>query len=72
LKVEFYDRCLWPTRAAAKLCVGDWIERVYNRRRRGTPDLAGQVAPIGEPCQLRGGDQIGVQVFIDGPADHPP
>ncbi|POX71152.1 hypothetical protein C3475_22480, partial [Mycobacterium kansasii] len=34
LKVEFYDRCLWPTKAAAKLAVGDWIERVYNRRRR--------------------------------------
>ena len=32
MKVEFYDRYLWPTRAAAKLAVGDWIERVYNRR----------------------------------------
>jgi putative transposase len=27
LKVEFYDRYLWPGRAAAKLAVGDWIER---------------------------------------------
>ncbi len=34
LKVEFYDRYLWPTKAAAKVAVGDWIERVYNRRRR--------------------------------------
>jgi putative transposase len=34
LKVEFYDRYLWPTKAAATLAVGDWIERVYNRRRR--------------------------------------
>jgi putative transposase len=34
LKVEFYDRYLWSTKAAAKLAVGDWIERVYNRRRR--------------------------------------
>lgn len=34
LKVEFYGRYLWPTRAAAQLAVGDWIERVYNRRRR--------------------------------------
>lgn len=34
LKVEFYDRYLWPTKAAAKLAAGDWIERVYNRRRR--------------------------------------
>ena len=34
LKVEFYDRRLWPTRAEAMTAVGDWIERVYNRRRR--------------------------------------
>jgi putative transposase len=34
LKVEYYDRYLWPTKAAAKLAVADWIERVYNRRRR--------------------------------------
>ena len=34
MKVELYDRYLWPTKAAAKLAVGDWIERVYNRRRR--------------------------------------
>jgi putative transposase len=34
LKVEFYDRYLWPSRTAAKLAVGDWIERVYSRRRR--------------------------------------
>ena len=34
LKVEFYDRHLWPTKAAARIAVGDWIERVYNRRRR--------------------------------------
>ena len=31
LKAEFYDRYLWPTKAAAKLAVGDWIERVCNR-----------------------------------------
>ena len=34
MKVEFYDRYIWPTKAAAKLAVGDWIERVYNRGRR--------------------------------------
>ena len=34
MKVEFYDRYLWPPKAAAKLAVGDWIERVHNRRRR--------------------------------------
>ena len=33
-EIEFYDRYVWPTKAAAKLAVGDWIERVYNRRRR--------------------------------------
>ena len=31
LKVEFYDRYLWPSRAAAKLAASDWIEWVYNR-----------------------------------------
>ena len=34
LKVEFHDRYLWPTKAAAKVAVGDWIEPVYNRRSR--------------------------------------
>ncbi len=34
LKVEFYNRHNWPTRAQAMLGVADWIERVYNRRRR--------------------------------------
>lgn len=34
LKTEFYDRRRWATRAAAKTGVADWIERVYNRRRR--------------------------------------
>ncbi|MCW2652262.1 MAG: putative transposase [Mycobacterium sp.] len=28
LKVEFYDRYLWPTRAVVKPAVRDWIERV--------------------------------------------
>jgi putative transposase len=34
LKVAFHDRYLWPTKVAAKLAVGDWIDRVHNRRRR--------------------------------------
>ena len=34
LKVEFYDRHSWATRAEAMTAVADWIERVYNRRRR--------------------------------------
>ena len=44
VKVEFYDRYLWPTRAAAKLPVGDWIERVYNRRRRHS--ALGMISPV--------------------------
>ena len=44
LKVEFYDRYLWPTKAAAKLAVGDWIERVYNRRRRHSS--IGMISPV--------------------------
>lgn len=34
LKTEFYNRHTWPTRAQAMTGVADWIERVYNRRRR--------------------------------------
>lgn len=44
LKVEFYDRYLWPTKGAAKLAVGDWIERVYNRRRRHS--AIGMTTPV--------------------------
>ena len=44
LKVEFYARYLWPTQAAAKLAVGDWIERVYNRRRRHA--ALGMISPV--------------------------
>jgi len=44
LKVEFYDRYLWPSRAAARIAVGDWIERVYNRRRRHS--ALGMISPI--------------------------
>jgi len=44
LKVEFYDRYLWPTRTAARLAVGDWIERVYNRRRRHS--ALGMISPV--------------------------
>ena len=44
LKVEFYDRYLWPSRAAARLAVGDWMERVYNRRRRHS--ALGMISPV--------------------------
>jgi len=44
LKVEFYDRYLWPTKPVARLAVGDGIERVYNRRRRHS--ALGMVSPV--------------------------
>ncbi|XTP35530.1 integrase core domain-containing protein [Mycobacterium sp. TJFP1] len=43
LKVEFYDRYLWPNQGA-ELAVGDWIERVYNRRRRHS--AIGMTTPV--------------------------
>jgi putative transposase len=33
-----------PSRTAAKLAVGDWIERVYNRRRRHS--ALGMISPV--------------------------
>jgi putative transposase len=50
LKVEFYDRHLWPTKTAATLAVGDWIERVYNRRRRHS--AIGTISPVEFEGQL--------------------
>jgi transposase InsO family protein len=50
LKVEFYDRYLWPTKLAAKLAVGDWIERVYNRRRRHS--AIGMICPVAYENQI--------------------
>lgn len=44
MKVEFYDQYLWPVRAAAGRAVGDWIERVYNRRRRHS--ALGMISPV--------------------------
>ena len=44
LKVECYDRYLWLTKAAAKLAVADWIERIYNRRRRHS--AIGMTSPV--------------------------
>jgi hypothetical protein len=42
LEVEFYDRYLGPTRTAAKLAAGYWIERIYNRRRRSAVACSAQ------------------------------
>lgn len=44
MKSEFYNRYTWPTKATARLAVGDWIERVYNRRRRHSK--IGMVSPV--------------------------
>lgn len=44
LKTEFYNRLPWATRAEAIHAVGDWIERVYNRRRR--PSALGILSPV--------------------------
>jgi putative transposase len=43
-KSRVYDRYVWPTRTAARLAVGDWIERVYNRRRRHS--ALGMISPV--------------------------
>ena len=48
LKVEFYDRHLGPTRTAAKFAVGDWIERIYNRRRHHL--ALGMLSPAERLC----------------------
>jgi transposase InsO family protein len=42
--VEFYNRRPWATRAEAMAAVGDWIERVYNRRRRHS--ALGMLTPV--------------------------
>jgi putative transposase len=44
LKSEFYNRYTWPTKIAARLAVGDWIERIYNRRRRHSK--IGMISPV--------------------------
>ena len=49
MKVEFYERYHWHTKGAAKLAVGDWIERVYNRRRHSA---LGLISPVEFDNQL--------------------
>lgn len=44
LKTEFYNRHTYPTRDEAIRAVSDWIERVYNRRRRHSS--LGQISPV--------------------------
>jgi putative transposase len=44
LKTEFYYRRVWPTKKAARIEVGKWIEDRYNRRRRHAS--IGQITPV--------------------------
>ncbi len=44
MKAKIYDLYLWPTKLAAKLAVGDWIDRVYNGRRGHS--ALGMVSPV--------------------------
>jgi transposase InsO family protein len=44
VKSSFTTDICDPPRAATKLAVGDWIERVYNRRRRHS--ALGMISPV--------------------------
>jgi transposase InsO family protein len=44
LKVEYYYRHTWPTKAQAKQGVGTWINEVYNTRRRHS--ALGMLSPL--------------------------
>ena len=44
MKSKFYHRSTWPTKIAARLAVGDWSERIYNRRRRHSK--IGMISPV--------------------------
>lgn len=50
LKTEHYHRYRFATRAAAIASVSDWIDRVYNRRRRHS--ALGQISPVTFEHQL--------------------
>ena len=44
LKTDFNYWCVWPTKKAAQIEVGKWIEDRYNRRRRHAS--LGQISPV--------------------------
>ena len=44
LKVEFYSRRHWATRAEVRVAVGAWIEEFYNRQRRHS--ALGYMTPV--------------------------
>jgi len=51
LKVELIDTRTWPTRAAARLAIFEWIEVWYNRQRRHSA-LAYQAPVAHEECHM--------------------
>ena len=55
LKTEFYQRHVFATRAEAIRAVTEWIENVYNRRRRHS--ALGMISPVAFEHQLTTADQ---------------
>ena len=49
LKAEFAEQRRWPTRAAARLAIFEWIEVWYNRQRRHSALAYG--APVAHEAQ---------------------
>ena len=50
LKTDFNYWCVWPTKKAAQIEVGKWIEDRYNRRRR--LPRSGQITPVAFDVQI--------------------
>jgi len=50
LKAELVDARTWPTRAAARLAIFEWIEVWYNRRRRHS--TLGYLTPVAHERQV--------------------
>jgi putative transposase len=50
LKVELLDRQVWPTRAAARLAIFEYVEVWYNRQRRHS--TLGYLAPLAFEAQF--------------------
>ncbi|MBS4730164.1 DDE-type integrase/transposase/recombinase [Mycobacterium sp. SM1] len=58
LKVEFYDRYLWPTKTAATLAVGDGIERVYSRPQRSFGPRYDEAGRVRRPTHSDGTSRL--------------